>query len=369
MNKPICLLALALAGTAHAQSSVTVYGVVDAYVQALDGASRTVRVGSSGLQGSRLGFRGAEDLGDGLKAMFVLESGINVDDGTVGQGGVFWGRQAYLGLQGRYGQLTLGRQYSSIWPATTDFSIFSNSSTGPSTAVIGGFGGGYEPVRGAGGSATPPAAGATGNGGPTRINNAVRYQAPEWQGITASLVVGAGEIAGATNDSRLVDLSARYRNGRFDAIVSHVDDKAASTADASIVTHAVTTTVAVGYSLAPWHVVAGVLAFDDRRAANLDGRGYWIGAEYHFGSQLWKAQWVRNQPRYGADNRTDAYGLGWQYDFSKRTAVYASLTRFNNQANAGSGGLGRFNAAIPAGLTTSASNSINELALGLRHSF
>jgi hypothetical protein len=131
-------LALAAAGTASAQSSVTLYGIADAYVQYLDGEDGLTRLQSGGINGSRLGVRGSEDLGGGLKAIFTLETGINIDDGTTGQGGVFWGRQAFVGLGSDFGTLTAGRQYGSVYYLTSDFSAFSNNSAGPSTAVIGG---------------------------------------------------------------------------------------------------------------------------------------------------------------------------------------------------------------------------------------
>jgi len=301
-----------------------------------------------------------------MRAFYTLEAGINIDDGTSGQGGMAFGRQSLIGLQTRYGQFSLGRQYSSVYTAVTDFSIFSNNPTGPSTAVIGGFGGGYEPTRGAGGTAVPPAAGATGNSSPSRVNNSVRYQSPEWNGLTATMLYGAGELAGRTNDSRLLDLGLRYRISNFDAMLSYVDDK--TVANGGIGTGGTTTTLAGSYSFSPFRVVVGYLDFSDKRAANQDGKGYWIGGDYRIGNHLLKAQWVRNEPKYGSDNKTDAFGVGWQYDLSKRTALYSSLTKFKNGSNAGDG-LGRFNSAIPTGLTAIGSNSITEMVAGIRHSF
>ncbi len=72
---------------ALAQSKVSIYGVVDAYGQYLDGRAKVGRVQSGGLNSSRLGFRGVEDLSGGLRAFFTLESGFNLDDDTIGQGG------------------------------------------------------------------------------------------------------------------------------------------------------------------------------------------------------------------------------------------------------------------------------------------
>jgi predicted porin len=110
------LCGLALAAGAHAQSSVTIYGILDSSVrystnENADGAHRW-QVGDGMLTGTRLGFRGIEDLGDGLKAKFVLEQGLAPDTGTLNQGGRVFGRQSYVGLEGAPGDLRLGRQYT-----------------------------------------------------------------------------------------------------------------------------------------------------------------------------------------------------------------------------------------------------------------
>src|SRR5690349_3263419 len=102
----IAALALACAAS-HAQTQIKVYGVADAGLVAEFGAPDGNRTGITGgvASGSRLGFKGTEDLGGGLSASFVLESGINIDTGTSGQGGVLFGRQAWVGLSGKFGSI------------------------------------------------------------------------------------------------------------------------------------------------------------------------------------------------------------------------------------------------------------------------
>ncbi|MBK0114055.1 MULTISPECIES: porin [unclassified Delftia] len=107
------------ASAAHAQS-VQIYGLVDMGIERVSnvGVGRTSVTRMPGIAGSlpsRLGFRGTEDLGGNLKALFVLESGFSLDQGTLNQGGRMFGRQAYMGLQGSWGTLTLGRQYSPMY--------------------------------------------------------------------------------------------------------------------------------------------------------------------------------------------------------------------------------------------------------------
>ncbi|PRX28137.1 putative porin [Paraburkholderia sp. BL18I3N2] len=119
MNKRIFCSAIAsvFATSAFAQSSVTLYGVID---EGLDftnnvGGGHAYEMTSGYAQGSRWGLKGTEDLGAGLKAVFQIESGFNVNTGKLAQGGLGFGRQAYVGIESdRYGSVTLGRQYDSV---------------------------------------------------------------------------------------------------------------------------------------------------------------------------------------------------------------------------------------------------------------
>lgn len=353
----LAAVALAAASAVSAQtasgSSVTLYGVVDAYVQVANGASNLTRVQSGGLNGSRFGLRGSEDLGGGLRAVFQIESGINLDDGSFGQN-AFWGRQAWVGLRSEsLGQLSLGRQYGSIYNLTADFSEFTNGPTGASTAVIGGFGG-YEPVRG---SATT----ATGNGGPARNNNSIKYETPSFAGFKAGALLGLGEVSGGTNETRVADVYGRYTAGPLDVMVSLVDDRSAA-ANLSVRT----TSAAAAYTFGDWRVTGGAMAVNDRNASNVDGEGYWLGGDYRFGGvHTVKAQYVVSKLKEG-DGKTQAYGVGYQYDFSKRTALYSSLTRFSNE---GAGYANRWASAMPAGLSSATDRDITEFVAGIRHTF
>jgi general bacterial porin, GBP family len=115
------VFALLAAGSAHAQSSVTLYGLIDAgfmytnNVSSTSGKGALLQATSGNIGGSRFGLRGGEDLGSGMKALFVLENGYNVQNGNLKQDGRFFGRQAFLGLSSeQFGTLTLGRQYDSV---------------------------------------------------------------------------------------------------------------------------------------------------------------------------------------------------------------------------------------------------------------
>lgn len=130
MKKTFAGAALAMfTAAAHAQSSVLIYGILDEAITytnntGTSNANGTVSpAGSkfamdslSGTAGSRLGFRGDEDLGGGLHTIFTMESGVNLPAGSLGQGGLMWGRQIFVGLRSaKFGQVTLGRQYDSVY--------------------------------------------------------------------------------------------------------------------------------------------------------------------------------------------------------------------------------------------------------------
>lgn len=367
-------IALALAApAAFAQSSVTLYGVVDLGGQYLSGHSKDVQVISGGQAGSRLGFKGTEDLGSGYFADFVLEGGLNVDTGGSAQGGQLFGRQAFGALRTPFGTASAGRQYSSIYTQTGDFSEFSNVSVGATTAVIGGFAGGYEPIRGSANNATTSTAtGSELNGSPARVNNSFRYTTPSFEGVKASFLYGAGEVTGDTSGTRLFDYSVRYTNYGLDAFVSYVSDKADNaTAVANSKTDVGIITVSAAYTIGAFKVEGGYLGVNDKRPADQDGKGYWVGGDYKFGQNVVRAQWVQNNPNKNnvALGKTNAIGVGYEFDFSKRTDLYTSFTRFQNGASSNGAFAGRIGASVPAGLTTATDRSVSEFVLGVRHSF
>jgi predicted porin len=143
MKKSLLALGVlgAFAGAAHAQSSVTLYGIIDAgltYVNKTGGniqgnataTSKNIYFNNGNLQGSRWGLKGAEDLGGGLKAIFVLENGFNLGNGTLGQGSREFGRQAYVGLSSATaGTFTIGRQYDSVVDFVGPFAVGSQWAT------------------------------------------------------------------------------------------------------------------------------------------------------------------------------------------------------------------------------------------------
>ncbi|MCM8595400.1 porin [Accumulibacter sp.] len=182
MHKKIIALAIAAcaSGSASAQSNVTLYGVLDlAYLYSSGNGANGGQNTFSGISGvgagSRLGFRGEEALGNGLKAVFTLEYGldpdINCGVGTCGLNA----RQQFVGLAGGFGTVALGRQYAPGFNATArnDALDASDMSIQSSLSALNGY------------TITPNS--------PARFNNAVTYTSPNWSGLQVSAIYGFGE--------------------------------------------------------------------------------------------------------------------------------------------------------------------------------
>ncbi|WP_168734374.1 porin [Pseudothauera nasutitermitis] len=209
------LIALAVAGLvsapAFAQSNVTVYGLVDVGFSNLGGSStHKNRSGiDSGLQsGSRIGFRGVEDLGNGLKVAFVLEQGLNVDRNT--SGGLLGGstnRQSYLALVGNFGTFAFGRQYT---PQHTFFDSIDPFNTGTV--------GNVENLYATG---VNSAVGADLGAGAIRLDNVVAYVSPDFGGLTVTAAYTANGLADESatekntksTDAKVWAINPVYKNG------------------------------------------------------------------------------------------------------------------------------------------------------------
>ena len=221
------LLATAVLGTvslsAHAQGSVTLYGLIDAGISYVNNAragtshDHLVKYDDGVASGSRWGLRGTEDLGGGLKALFVLENGFNTGNGAFGQGGAMFGRQAYVGLsQNGVGSVTFGRQYS----FSTDF-LGGNYAIGSQTAA-----GNYAYHINDVDQLTS-----------SRINNAVKFSSANFAGFTFGALYGfsnqAGAFAGApatgtaaapvAGSSRAYSFGVNYANGPIGVGAAYTD--------------------------------------------------------------------------------------------------------------------------------------------------
>jgi predicted porin len=192
----LCLTALlAATGAAAAESSVVLYGRLDTGIRYSTNQTKTggslTEVMNGATSPSRWGVRGSEELGDGMKALFVLEGGINPDVGTATQSGRLFGRTATVGLSGAFGTVTLGRQVSPLYET-----VPLNEPFGWANLYEGGFF--YD------------------NYASKRWDNAVKY-AVKTGAVSASAMVSAGEVAGNASAGRNAGATLSYAGGQFAA--------------------------------------------------------------------------------------------------------------------------------------------------------
>jgi predicted porin len=191
----ISLALLGASGAAQAQSSVTLYGVIDAglgYVsKANESGDRLYGMINGNLSGDRWGLKGQEDLGGGLKAIFQLENGFDVGTGQLNQGGREFGRQAFVGLTGNsWGTVTLGRQYDPLVDMVQGITA---------DAYFGSI------------MATPGDVDNYDNS--LRVSNAVKYVSPNYSGFQVEALYGFSNLAGTTGQGQTWSAAATYNNG------------------------------------------------------------------------------------------------------------------------------------------------------------
>jgi len=181
----------------QAQSAVTLYGLIDEGLLYNTNSSgkQVVSLANSNLVGNRWGLKGNEDLGGGLSAIFVLENGFNVTTGTLGQGGAEFGRQAYVGIAGNFGKITLGRQYD---PLAEYLSIY--SAAAPWASVY---------------AAHP--ADLDNLNATKRTNNAIKFRTPDWNGFSLSTTYGVGGQPGSLSANSIWSVAVNYIGGPLSA--------------------------------------------------------------------------------------------------------------------------------------------------------
>ncbi|WP_118180434.1 porin [Paraburkholderia phosphatilytica] len=188
----------------HAQSSVTLYGIVDAGIafNSNSGGSRLYELSSGNMQGSRWGLRGVEDLGGGLKTVFAIENGYNVTNGKLLQGGDGFGRQAYVGLASdRFGSVTLGRQYDAVVDFAARFESAAQWATG-----YGAHPGDLDNLQNT-----------------NRVNNAIKFRSVDYAGLKFGGLYSPGGTAGHPGTNQIWSLGAGYDNGPLSLGVGYLN--------------------------------------------------------------------------------------------------------------------------------------------------
>lgn len=333
----IAMAALAAAGCTWAQSSVTLFGVVDVGAARVsgNGVSRT-GLSTGGANISRLGFRGTEDLGGGLAASFWLEAGLDVDTGLgKANGGLDFNRRSTVSLSGGWGEVRLGRDDASTFLNTLIFDPFLTNGVGGTNAFI---------MLGA----------------PIQVSNAVSYFLPrELGGFYGQVQYAFGEqLSSAANSKQGNYAGGRfgYRGGPVNASLATGKLKGATGADDVKINN-----LGASYDFG---VVKPMLLWASEKRGTTKITAVELGATAPLGAGELRAQISRyDTANSNADWRKVALGYG--YNLSKRTQVYGAVARLKNSAGAqraiGVQGL------AAAGTTLGGSSSGYEV--GIRHSF
>lgn len=424
--KKLSLLTVALLGTlggtaAMAQSTVTLYGLLDGGYNRVSGLRNgTANTLASGImEGSRFGLRGNEDIGGGFKAIFTLENRLELDTGGVSNtpnsgtqlparvastivanlspatvtalggaaraagtvdainaglatnsfgvnigptGNRLFDRQAFAGLVTPVGAFTLGRQYTPAYIVTAAFDASQTQSS-----------------LSAGQVATLPAA------FDIRLSNTLQYGIVV-NGVTATLMYGAGETAGSTKANRFLGGMAMYKGNGFGVGYGH-NEKRNEFGQKSLTNNIFGANVDVGpgtlygqygtikdnnpSGLSPlFATLPAALVPDVQNAYNTafrqDAKLYHIGYKFTFGPHTIVTAFTRLDDKRAVNADTDSYGATYTYALSKRTNLNFVLTRFSNkdQGQAAPGGNG-----FLGGVTSAPGVDSTNVAFGVRHYF
>ncbi|MDF3834348.1 porin [Cupriavidus basilensis] len=305
-----------LASAAQAQSSVTMYGVVDAGIEYVSHAGTTgsgsaYRVKSGNSAASRWGLRGKEDLGGGLSAIFVLENGFFVDTGMAAQGGRLFGRKAFVGIAGPWGQITLGRQYNILGDIfipldTTRYATYSVLSHDTHFSGI--------------------------------ADNTIKYTG-NFGNLTLSAMYSAGydstisggsEVPGAPRVGQEIGAGASYTAGRLGMALVYDQRRGTSLATANSVERR----YAAGliYTSGPFIAVAGYRYLQgDLATPGLRSDLYWLGASYSIMPALTLRAGIYRTDRRASDDSATSYTLQAVYSLSKRTDVFLLGSYMDNR--------------------------------------
>ncbi|HMC44144.1 MAG TPA: porin [Caballeronia sp.] len=357
----------------RAQSSVTLYGILDAGITYVNntGGSHVVKFDDGISYGNRFGLKGTEDLGGGLKAIFVLENGFHLGNGTFAQGGAEFGRQAYVGLQNQWGTISAGNQLD----LTNEFMEGYNISS---------FGSGYAIHQGDFDRM---------NG--DRLPNSIKYMSPDISGLTFGGLYSFGNVAGDFHEKSAYSLGAHYAHGDFTigtAVTRLNNPNGIYAFDPYAM---IGTKTFLGQTVATVNATTGAVTdLFSSTAFNVDSQmTYGIGSSYALGNLTLLGNYTYTTIKgfgqsshmhvgeggaeynftpalilYGGYQFTAFEGhkwnmgsLGLHYLLSKRTDVYVS----GDYLKASSG----VNAVIGYSFTPSTSSTQSDVRIGIRHSF
>ena len=350
--------ALALAQTREppAGQGVQPYGVIDAGVVLERGCKQDCansKVSAGISEGSRIGISGREPLGSsGNAAVFTLEGGVENDTGRSEEGRLL-GRQAWVGLDGTWGMLTLGRQYNLQYEALAEVADpFHGGLAGTATNLMG------FTTR--------------------RYDNAIKYRTPSGRQWSASAIYSFGESEFSTSRNRAYGATLGFANGMFNVRIAHqrkrnpieavgttqpVDLSARNTLVAANLNFGAATVFAAyginrGLGSSPWDPANpyGALTLT---TPSLYSHDMLAGLSYTSGRFTYMASFIHKDDRSPPNQDADQAAVGVVYSLSKRTALHASFAHIRN----------RNGAAYAAGTATETGKGNRAITFGLRHAF
>ena len=339
----IALAVLAASGAAMAQSSVTLFGIVDTAVGYVDNANAAgdsvYGLTTSGNATSRLGFRGVEDLGGGLKAGFWLEGEVFGDNGNAN--GFNFQRRSTVSLMGGFGEVRMGRELTPSYSKTSSYDLFGQTGIGQFM----GWTGNWYGIDGESGNAL-------------RSRNMISYYTPNFSGFTAGLGYGFDEQT-TGKAGRYIGGYAAYDNGPLSVALSYDERNVAANFDRN------TFTVAGSYNMNVVKLNAIVQQTkDDVIGTDSKVNAYALGAYDQMRDNEVKLQYAMYDQK-AIDSKAHHISLGYVHNLSKRTAVYGTVSYMDNK-DASSLGLAakNLNTAGPG-----AGESQTGVQVGVRHSF
>ena len=346
----IALAVLAASGAAMAQSSVTLFGIADVGVGYIknSGGNDAYGLTNGGLATSRLGFRGVEDLGGGLKAGFWLEGGLTLDDGN--SSGFNFKRRSTISLMGNFGEVRLGRDLTAGYK-TSGYDMFGQ-------VGVGSFLGWYSNISGT-----------TGDADGVRASNLIGYHTNNIAGFKGGLQYGFGEDSGSNKRNRYLGAYLGFDNGPLSVTVAGDRNNFNGSLPVVVgVTNTDRTQLSLGasYDLGMLKLSGLVQRVEFEPVGSSFDRKYdnWLlGVSAPVGPGTIKAQYASYDLK-GSSNDAQQLSVGYQYDLSKRTAVYTTVSYLKNKNGSGvslvANGLSN-----PAG----AGNNQTGLQIGVRHAF
>jgi predicted porin len=336
MKKSLLALAVltAVTGAASAQSSVTIYGKVDLGLTLDSGSAsgKSVRLDSGVTGGSRIGFKGVEDLGGGMKAAFQLETGYCADSAAGAPNfctgsNQFMGRQAHGDLTGAFGALSAGRQYSLGFNNLSTIDPFGTGFAGQVNNIV-------DPSG-------------------IRLNNSVTYSTPSMGGVTASAEIAFGEQTGNWQANRETGAGLTYASGPAYVGFTFYDVGNANGNGAARKNYLLGGTYDFGV------VKLHALVQKSTGPTSLDVLDIMGGATVPVAGGSLMASYIHHNDRTVSDKDANQIGVGYIYPLSKRTSVYTAFARIKNDNGA----------VFTVGNATAAGTGDKAFNLGVVHNF